>query len=198
MKFATMMAAVVAFHALGLVGCAVDGATDATDAVDDESDVETSQSALIRLPGYPYYSPPTATVINGHRVDLKWSLNREADIAGYRIYRNGVALKTLAHPTSTYSDTTVVPNTNYSYQFTAFDKAGNESTKTAAITVRPVLKPFCDYYTYIPYYGGWQLWETRSVDWTGKAASTCKGRGTYGVSSGGGPGFLETAKYVVR
>jgi len=88
----------------------------------------------------PDTSPPaapsglTATPGDGH-VALDWSDNSEADLAGYRVYRDG---SKIASPTSSsYDDTGLTNGTSHSYQVSAIDKAGNESPKSAAIAATP-------------------------------------------------------------
>jgi chitodextrinase len=59
-------------------------------------------------------------------------------VAGYRVFRNGTQIGgDLGASTLTYSDTTVVGGTTYSYTVKAFDAAGNISaaSNTATITV---------------------------------------------------------------
>jgi len=46
-------------------------------------------------------------------------------VVGYHVYRNNTQIATTA--TATYSDTTVIPGTQYSYTVSAFDAAGNTS-----------------------------------------------------------------------
>jgi hypothetical protein len=74
-------------------------------------------------------------------VDLSWSLNVETDLAGYRIYRSesegsrGAALTPELLPTPAYRDTTAQGGRKYWYTVTAVDRAGNESSPSAAVTV---------------------------------------------------------------
>lgn len=68
-------------------------------------------------------------------VRLDWPVNPETDVAGYRVWRNGVVVKTVAgRTTTTYFDPTR-PTTTYSYQYSVFDIAGNESAKSAVKVV---------------------------------------------------------------
>jgi hypothetical protein len=87
-----------------------------------------------------------ATVIPGQApgsfaVELSWSINVEADMAGYRVYRSetegsrGQLLSTELLPTPTYRDASVGPDRRYWYTVTAVDRAGNESTDSAALVV---------------------------------------------------------------
>ena len=73
----------------------------------------------------------TATPISPIRIDLSWSQsNDNVGVTGYTVYRDGVPLTTVGGTTTTYQDTTVVPNTTYSYTVDAFDAAGNHSAQS--------------------------------------------------------------------
>ncbi len=76
-------------------------------------------------------------------VDLDWSDNGEADLAGYTVYRatsaggpysalNGALLSA-----SNYSDTTVTGGTTYWYVLTADDATGNESVQSVSASATP-------------------------------------------------------------
>src|SRR5206468_3322963 len=54
-------------------------------------------------------------------------------VTGYQIYRGGARLTTIGNATS-FSDTTVVGGTTYSYQVSALDAAGNESAPSNTAT----------------------------------------------------------------
>ncbi|MFE6338148.1 PA14 domain-containing protein [Streptomyces sp. NPDC057798] len=75
------------------------------------------------------------------KAKLAWAKNREMDLAGYRIYRRA---KGGAYPGTPLATTTSVsytdsslPLTGAAYEYTvrAYDKAGNESSGTAALPV---------------------------------------------------------------
>ncbi|MDQ3065386.1 MAG: carboxypeptidase regulatory-like domain-containing protein [bacterium] len=62
-----------------------------------------------------------------NRVTFTWSASTDnVGVAGYYVYRDGVALGEVGSGT-TYVDNTVVANTTYSYKTIAFDAAGNNS-----------------------------------------------------------------------
>ncbi len=80
------------------------------------------------------YGPPpavpaglTASAVSPTKVDLSWTAS--AGAAQYKIYRNGALLGTSA--TASYSDTTVVADTQYGYTVTAIDAMGSESAQSA-------------------------------------------------------------------
>jgi hypothetical protein len=77
-------------------------------------------------------------------IDLSWTPNTEADLAGYNVYRQevtsiGEVAGTAARLNSTpvvgpaYRDQTAVPGHRYSYRVTAVDATGNESAPSAAV-----------------------------------------------------------------
>jgi len=69
----------------------------------------------------------------GRIVDLSWSINVEADLAGYRIYRSekqgdrGTSLQTELLSSPAYRDSSIQAGHVYWYSVTAVDRAGNES-----------------------------------------------------------------------
>ena len=71
-------------------------------------------------------------------VDLSWTINLETDMAGYHVYRSeredtrGELLTPNLLPTPSYRDTSVSKGQRYWYTVTAVDRAGNESTPSAA------------------------------------------------------------------
>ena len=60
----------------------------------------------------------------------------ESDLAGFKIYRNGDEIATIDNATvpNTYVDAGLADGT-YSYQLSAFDTSGNESTKSPAASI---------------------------------------------------------------
>jgi hypothetical protein len=88
--------------------------------------------------GGTYIAPsvPTglsATIISSSELDLSWNASTgSSGIAGYHIYRNGTLLSTT--PSTTYKDTTVQPNTSYSYTVSAYDSLGVESAQSPPVT----------------------------------------------------------------
>ena len=77
-------------------------------------------------------------------IDLSWTPNTDADLAGYIVYRQEIDLKGVAAGTATrlnvtpvvgpaYRDQTAVAGHRYAYRVTAVDTAGNESAPSDAI-----------------------------------------------------------------
>jgi hypothetical protein len=115
------------------------------------SPVESSDSAAAILTPrdtFPPEAPQTlvAAVVPGattgaYVVELSWSINVEADLAGYRVYRSetagnrGQLLTSELLPTPTHRDTSVGEGQRYRYTVTAVDRAGNESADSLAVAV---------------------------------------------------------------
>ena len=98
--------------------------------------------------GAPDGTPPsqpgnlTATAPSSSQVNLSWSASTDnVGVIGYNVYRNGVQLPTAtvpdATPPTTYTDDTASPGTAYTYQVSAVDAAGNESSKAAVSVTTP-------------------------------------------------------------
>jgi fibronectin type 3 domain-containing protein len=77
---------------------------------------------------------------SGSKVDLSWNASTDAvGVTGYKVYRNGSStpLASLGGSTTSYSDTTVAGGTTYTYQVSALDAAGNESSKASTSVTTP-------------------------------------------------------------
>jgi chitodextrinase len=75
----------------------------------------------------------TATAVSSTQINLAWTASTDdIGVSGYRVYR-GTTLITTTTSTS-YSDTGLAPSTPHRYRVSAFDAAGNASTKTAAVS----------------------------------------------------------------
>lgn len=86
--------------------------------------------------------PPTAptnfaaTLIDSGRVDLSWGKSTdEVAVEGYRVYRNGAAIAIVGPQARAHSDTTVVPDSSYTYYVVALDSA-NESAPSTSRSLR--------------------------------------------------------------
>ncbi len=83
--------------------------------------------------------PPSnliASAISGTRIDLSWTAGSDdVGVTNYEIFRGGSLLTTVGNVTS-FSDTTVVNATSYSYEVRAMDAATHRSTfsNTASAT----------------------------------------------------------------
>ncbi|HET8559507.1 MAG TPA: Ig-like domain-containing protein [Marmoricola sp.] len=83
----------------------------------------------------------TATAVSAGEVRLGWSASSDnVGVTGYSVMRDGVLLDTTT--ATTYRDTTVKPDTSYTYRVLARDAAGNVSPSSETVTVRtPALPP---------------------------------------------------------
>ena len=69
-----------------------------------------------------------ASAASGTQINLSWSASTDnTGIRGYGIYRDGVLVNTIDKNTLNYSDTNLIPSTNYAYRVDAFDGSGNHS-----------------------------------------------------------------------
>lgn len=81
-----------------------------------------------------------ATAPSPTQVQLTWTASTDtggSGLAGYRVYRDGSATPLASPTTNSYTDSTVVASTTYSYRVRAFDAAtpANESALSAAAQV---------------------------------------------------------------
>ncbi len=97
----------------------------------DPSDIYTFTPA----DKFPPAVPAGLGGIAGTRsIELFWDRVADADLAGYRIYRNGTRIADGVQ-TPAYSDANVVAGTKYSYQLSAVDQSGNESMRSPAFEI---------------------------------------------------------------
>ena len=77
----------------------------------------------------------TAAAASATRVDLAWSASADnVGVTGYVITRNGATLTTTSGTSTLFADTTVAPNTTYTYSVRATDAAGNLSPDSNSAT----------------------------------------------------------------
>ncbi|MFT4113089.1 fibronectin type III domain-containing protein [Silvibacterium sp.] len=114
-------------------------------------DIETTSapSATVTLDARDVFPPHTPTDLqavpdaDAGSVDLSWSPNTDADIAGYRVYRRDAGSSTApvrispaaadAVVSPSFRDTTAKPGQRYIYSVSAIDHDGNESTRSAEV-----------------------------------------------------------------
>lgn len=104
----------------------------AVDAAKNESVHSTRQCVTppvpgdTAAPGVPGTPTLTATA---SEIDLNWTAATDnVGVVGYKIYRGGALIKTAT--TLTIADSGLVAGTQYCYQLSAVDAAGNESART--------------------------------------------------------------------
>lgn len=89
------------------------------------------------------FPPPVpaglAAVVSTGSIELAWERSVAPDLAGYRIYRaeSAGSFQKLAETQEgpSYSDRKIESGKTYRYAVTAFDQLGNESDKSAAVSV---------------------------------------------------------------
>ena len=92
------------------------------------------------LDTFPPASPSGLTAIAGtNYIALSWEANKEADVVGYRVWRQEagatelILIASLGQAVNSYTDAAVEKNKRYDYAITALDNAGNESQKSASV-----------------------------------------------------------------
>ncbi|NLX77891.1 MAG: PKD domain-containing protein [Clostridiaceae bacterium] len=84
--------------------------------------------------------PPELYVVskNTTQIVLKWlDSSDNIEVAGYELYRNGTRIKT--QTATTYTDSGLLPNTEYTYYVIAYDTSGNRSEKSNELVVLTVI-----------------------------------------------------------
>ena len=80
----------------------------------------------------------TASTVSATQVTLSWSASTDtggADVAGYRVFRDGSLLTPTIVATTGYVDATVASTTTYGYTVRAYDNAGNASADSTVLSV---------------------------------------------------------------
>ncbi|MGN6166633.1 MAG: alkaline phosphatase family protein [Solirubrobacteraceae bacterium] len=113
------------------------------DAVDTSQNHSAQSSPSVSATTAPDTTVPTApasltaTAISASRIDLSWTASSDPDgVGGYRIFRGGVKIAELTSGL-TYSDTSVVPSTAYSYTVRAFDSVNESPDSPVATATTP-------------------------------------------------------------
>lgn len=113
-------------------------------AYDNAGNISNQILASITTPACTDTTPPavptvTATALNCSAVRLSWPAVSDgaggSGLRGYRIYRNGMFLKQLYSPSTTFDDTGLKSSTNFQYQVSSFDNSFNESALSTARAV---------------------------------------------------------------
>ena len=122
-------------------------------------------------------------------VTLSWTAATDTGgpgLAGYKIYRGGTQIGTSATPS--YSDTTAVAQTTYSYTVAAYDNANNASSPSSAVSVTtPANAPVCSTLVYTSSIAGSAIGGTITT-----AISWCKSQGcSTATTSSNGDGTFK-------
>ncbi|MCA9405779.1 MAG: hypothetical protein KC684_04530, partial [Candidatus Omnitrophica bacterium] len=114
----------------------------------DVSNNESAKSSAISVTTLkaPDITPPSipqgleADNITPASVELAWVASTDDEgVTGYKVFRDGDHIATVETPA--FGDSSLSPETTYSYQVSAFDEAGNESSKSAALSVTTLKVP---------------------------------------------------------
>ena len=116
-------------------------------AVDSSGNVSAlSRAASTTTPARPDTMSPTVptglstTAISHRQVDLSWGASSDnVGVSGYEVYRNGAEIASVN--ATTYSDTGLVAETEYSYQVRAVDSSGNVSALSSAVSAITPAQP---------------------------------------------------------
>ena len=118
----------------------------ALDAANNASSL--SSTATIKTPMAPDTTAPTvptsvnATAPNSTQVNLTWAASTDAvGVTKYQVFRVGTVAAIAETVGTSYSDTTVVGNTTYSYQIKALDAANNASSLSSTATIKTPMAP---------------------------------------------------------
>ena len=101
----------------------------------------TANSAFLMDPGFvpdttaPAAPSGVAATPGPGQVTVSWTANGEADLAGYRVLRNGVQVASLGKVTS-YVDSGLSSSQTYAYVVRAVDTTGNVSGDSATVSAR--------------------------------------------------------------
>ncbi|MFP5372120.1 MAG: fibronectin type III domain-containing protein, partial [Actinomycetes bacterium] len=87
--------------------------------------------------GPPAVPTGLAAVRGDRQVDLSWTANPDADLANYRLMRDGLEIAVVPAGTTSHVDAGLTNDTTYSYTLAALDTSGNRSADSAPVTARP-------------------------------------------------------------
>jgi YD repeat-containing protein len=112
-----------------------------TVAAYDNANNVSAQSTAVNITT-PDTIPPSVpiglsgTAVSATQINLTWTASTDtggSGLAGYKIYRGGAQIGTST--TASYSDTTVVGSSSYSYTVAAYDNASNTSAQSSPASV---------------------------------------------------------------
>jgi hypothetical protein len=111
-----------------------------------DSDGNTSTDTITITYSLPDTEVPTtptsliATAVSSSQIDLSWAASADnIGATGYKIYRDGIQITTISN--TSYQDTGLSPSTTYLYTVSAYDAAGNESTKSSSVSATTLVPP---------------------------------------------------------
>lgn len=101
----------------------------------------SASTASVTVKNGDFQEPTTplnlsAKAISATKVQFSWSASVDnIGVTGYTVYRNSLPVAKVTESTTLYEDTSVAPQTSYSYQVEAFDLAGNRSPLSPTATI---------------------------------------------------------------
>jgi chitodextrinase len=106
-----------------------------------EASATTQAAADTQAPTVP--TGLTATAVSSSQINLSWTAaNDNVAVAGYHVYRDGVATAIASVTTGTsFSDSGLTASSSHSYTVDAFDAAGNTSAKSVAASATTQAAP---------------------------------------------------------
>lgn len=93
------------------------------------------RTGLVESEAPPAPADLSAITDNSATVRLEWSPVQDPGVVGYRIYRNDVLLNASLNQTTFFADRSAEPLTEYTYQVSSVDAAGNESERSDGLIV---------------------------------------------------------------
>lgn len=104
---------------------------DTTEETEEETTDETEEDT--QAPTVP--ENLSATSAGTDQIDLTWEASTDdTGVAGYYVYRDGDQIADVSN--TSYSDTGLKPDTEYTYRVAAYDEAGNTSEKSKPASVK--------------------------------------------------------------
>jgi hypothetical protein len=107
----------------------------------DSPDVPGPASNVISLTPRDVFPPATPSDLRALAVDsgveLSWGSNSEPDLAGYRVFRDGVPIHEGLLESANYSDQPLSAGQTVVYQVTAVDRSGNAGSPAEVQAVSP-------------------------------------------------------------
>jgi predicted secreted protein len=111
----------------------------------------------------------SATIVSSSQIDLSWTASKDnVGVSGYKIYRDGIYLK--SDTSTSTSDTDISPSPQYCYTVSAYDAAGNESAQSSEACATTTLT------SWAKTYGGTADEEATSIQRTSDGGYIIAGR----------------------
>jgi len=132
LKFNGTAAAATSWSAASITAAVPSGATTGNVVVTVGGAASNGVSFTVQADTTPPTVPAglTVTAISSSQINLAWTASTDnVGVTGYNIFRGGVKIGTA--PSTSYQDAGLTASTNYTYNVSAFDAAGNTSVQSA-------------------------------------------------------------------